>query len=145
MASFDKTQMLLYARGHRLAVIGTVGPHGAPTAALVGVAIGDSLEIVLDTVSTSRKHANLLRDPRACVTFSGPGEQTLQYEGVASVVSVGGEADLPWREIYYRAWPEGREHAAWPNIAYWRLAPRWARFSDYDRGPLIVEFNWDEG
>lgn len=76
--------LLRYMRGHRLAVVATSAADGSPQAALVGVGVSTALDIIFDTVSTSRKHANLVRDPRAAVTFSGPAEQTLQYEGSRS-------------------------------------------------------------
>jgi len=49
-------------RSHKLAVISTLGADGSPQAALVGVAVTDTFQIIFDTVSTSRKHANLVRD-----------------------------------------------------------------------------------
>ena len=135
----EKRTLLEYLRAHRLAVVSSVAPNGAPQSALVGVAVTDALEIVFDTTSVTRKHANLSQDSRAAVTFSGPGEQTLQLEGIAHPVSLDGEHDSSYRETYYQAWPSGRERRAWPNIVYWRIAPVWIRYSDYDRGPLIME------
>lgn len=137
----NRNELLFWMRSHRLAVVGTSGPDG-PQGALVGVAITDDLQIVFDTVSDSRKHANLARDPRAAVTISGPGEQTLQVEGRAHAVSATDQADSVWREAYYCAWPDGRDRLKWPKIAYWRIVPRWARFSDFDKGTLIVEFTF---
>jgi hypothetical protein len=75
-----------------------------PQSALVGVAVTGALEIVFDTTTVTRKHAN-----------------------------------SSYRETCYQAWPGGRDRRAWPNIAYWRIAPVWIRYSDYDRGPLIME------
>src|SRR4051812_41035711 len=117
--SFGKPEMLAYMRGHRLAVIATIGSDGGPQSALVGVGITPTLEIVFDTLSTTRKHANLERDSRIAVTFSGPGEQTLQYEGLAVPVSVSGAKDEGYRQAYYEAWPEGRQHMRWPSLVYW--------------------------
>src|SRR5437588_112515 len=105
--------MLAYMRGHKLVVVATIGPDGGPQSALVGVGITDALEVVFDTLSTTRKHANLERDSRIAVTFSGPGEQTLQYEGVALPAE-----DEVYREAYYAAWPDGRERARWKNLVY---------------------------
>jgi general stress protein 26 len=141
--SFDKAEMLEYMRGHRLAVIASIGADGEPQSALVGVGSTDGLEVVFDTLSTTRKHANLERDPRIAVTFSGPGEQTLQYEGIALPVSITSAEDQVYRQAYYEAWPEGRQHLLWRDLVYWRVEPRWARYSDYECGPLIVEFHWD--
>jgi len=139
MQTLTDAELLAWMRGHTLAVVATLGPAGEPQAALVGVGVTDAFQIVFDTVVTSRKHANLAADPRASVTFSGPAEQTLQWQGLAHPVSTTSDADAPWREVYYRAWPECRAHLAWPTLAYWRLDPLWLRFSDYDRGPLIFE------
>ena len=130
-------------RRHKLAVAATCGAHGGPQSALVGVGTTQALEVVFETLSTTRKHANLQRDPRIAVTFSGPDEQTLQYEGAVLPVSVTSAEDDVYREAYYDAWPEGRQRLNWPNLVYWRVTPRWARYSDYSRGPLIVEFHWN--
>src|ERR1700685_1964518 len=119
--------MLAYMRRHKLAVVATIGAGGAPQSALVGVGATQALEVVFDTLSTTRKHANLQRDHRIAVTFSGPGEQTLQYEGVALPVSVVSAEDEVYRQAYYEAWPEGRQHLQWQNLVYWRVVPRWAR------------------
>jgi hypothetical protein len=134
--------LVAYARLHKLAVVSTIGSRGEPQGALVGIGATDELDIVFDTVTTSRKHSNLVDDPRVAVTFDGPGEKTLQLEGLAVSLSTTGAADAEYREAYYLAWPDGRDRLLWRNIVYWRVSPRWARYSDYDRGPLIQEFHW---
>jgi hypothetical protein len=144
MNTITKTDLLAYIRGHKLAVVATINQHGAPEAALVGVAATDKHELIFDTVFSSRKHANLILRPRVAVTFVGPGEQTLQYEGLAFPISTSGSHDATYRETYYIAWPDGRERLNWEGLVYWGITPVWARYSDFDRGPLIAEFNWDE-
>ncbi len=108
MESFGKAEMLAYMRQHKLAVVATIGADGGPQSALVGVGTTDAMEIVFDTLSTTRKHANLQRDRRIAVTFSGPGEMTLQYEGLAALVTSSGHEGEVYREAYYEAWPDGR-------------------------------------
>ncbi len=144
MEAFSNIELLAYVRLHKLAVIATIGEDGAPQSALVGVGSTAELEIVFDTLSTTRKHRNLQRDPRIAVTFSGPGEKTAQIEGIAHPVSPGDAADAACLDAYYAAWPDGRERALWPNLVYWRIVPRWARYSDFDRGRLIAELHWPE-
>jgi pyridoxine/pyridoxamine 5'-phosphate oxidase len=138
----DEAMLLAYMRGHKLAVIATVDASLRPQSALMGVAVTDTLELVFDTLASSRKHANLLARPHAAATFSGPGERTLQFEGDAFAVSREGERSAVYREAYYSAWPDGRLRAAQPGIVYWAVKPRWARFCDFD-GPLIQEFRWE--
>lgn len=139
---FDKPELLAYMRDRKLAVVSTLGLDGEPQAALVAVATTDSFQVVFDAVSTSRKHGNLTQDRRAAITFSGPDEKTLQYEGLASPVTLDGRDDAVYREIYYAVWPDGRDRLSWPNLVYWRIDPTWARYSDFDAGPLIREFHW---
>jgi pyridoxamine 5'-phosphate oxidase-like protein len=139
----NRTELLSYMRSHKLVVIGTSGA-GSPQGALVGIGVADDLQVIFDTVSDSRKHQNLQRDSRVAVTFAGLGERTLQYEGRAIPVNATGMTDADYREIYFSAWPECRAHLVWPKIAYWRIEPGWARYSDYDRGPLIEVFTFEQ-
>jgi len=140
---FGKPDVLDYMRKHRLAVVSSCAADGAPQSALVGVATTDSMELIFDTVSSSRKHENLSRDRRVAVTFCGPNEKTLQLEGIALPVSTSGSDDAVYREVYYLAWPDGRDRLKWNNLSYWRILPCWARYSDFSLGPLIAEFRWD--
>ncbi|WP_082077265.1 pyridoxamine 5'-phosphate oxidase family protein [Bradyrhizobium sp. LTSPM299] len=53
-----RAEFLAFLRKHRLAVVSTVH-DGAPQAAVVGIAVTDELEIIFDTLTTSRKFTNL--------------------------------------------------------------------------------------
>jgi pyridoxine/pyridoxamine 5'-phosphate oxidase len=125
-----------FLRQHRFAVISTV-QDGAPQAALVGIAVTERLEIVFDTVTTSRKYANLVADPRVALVVGWDVGQTVQAEGVADLPS---GADLAaCKRTYFALWPDGRERERWPDIAYVRVRPRWLRFSDYGIAPPRIE------
>ena len=138
--TFSVADLLEYLRHSKLATVSTLGPDDSPQSALVGIGVTEDLRIIFDTVSTSRKHRNLLKDPRISVVVAGPNEQTLQYEGTAFPVPVSGSDGANLREAYYSSWPDGRSRLSWPNLSYWGILPMWARYSDYDRGPLIVHF-----
>ena len=56
---------------------------GTPQSALVGVAITPDLEIVFDTLKTTRKYANLVARPSCSFVLWWNGEQTVQFEGIA--------------------------------------------------------------
>lgn len=142
--NFERDALLAYMRSHRLAVVSTLGEHGEPQAALVGVAVARDGWVIFDTATRGRKHANLQRDPRIAVVFSGPGEKTLQLEGRAQPLSGSHTSDADLRAAYFRAWPEGQERALSGKIAFWCVVPHWAKFSDFDSGPLIEEFNWPQ-
>jgi Pyridoxamine 5'-phosphate oxidase len=136
----DLTGVLEFLRSQRYAVQVSVSQTGGPQAALVGYAVTERLELLFDTLQSSRKAGNLRRNPSiAMVVGGGVGdERTVQYEGEAVEVTA---ADEAVRRVYYAAWPDGPERANWPGLIYFRVRPRWIRYSDFDqRPPLIVEF-----
>jgi Pyridoxamine 5'-phosphate oxidase len=120
---------------HRLAVISTINPTW-PEAAVVGIAVTEDLDIIFDTLSTSRKYANLRADPRVALVIWHDAV-TVQIEGVADLPD-GADLDA-CKRVYFEAWPDGPEREKWPDIAYVRLRPRWIRFSDFGQTPARIE------
>jgi pyridoxine/pyridoxamine 5'-phosphate oxidase len=129
-------ELLTFLRQHRFAVVSTVH-NGAPQAALIGIAVTDAFDIVFDTVTTSRKYANLISDPRVALVVGWDYGRTLQIEGVADVLS-GDELDA-CKQVYFAMWPDGRERETWPDITYIRVRPRWLRYSDLSAAPPRIE------
>lgn len=125
----------------RLGVLSSVGPSGTPQSALVGIAVTENLEIVFDTVKTSRKYPNLIARPGCSFVFGWHGEQTVQYEGVAEELR---EPRLQqYQKVYFQAWPDGPARSSWPGIVYFVVRPKWIRYSDFDQNPpLIREFTF---
>ncbi|HET6413147.1 MAG TPA: pyridoxamine 5'-phosphate oxidase family protein [Anaeromyxobacter sp.] len=133
-------QLLAFLRRHRLAVEASVGPGGAPQAALVGFAVSDAFEIVFDTLTGSRKYRNLCADHRIALVVGWDEEITAQIEGVADFP--GGDDLERVRECYFAVYPDGRERLAWPGITHVRVRPTWIRYSDYGTPTeSIVEFS----
>jgi general stress protein 26 len=126
-----------FMRGHLLAVVSSIGPRGGPQSALMGIAVTDELEIVFDTVRSSRKYANLQANPAAAFVIGWTGERTLQYEGVAE--ELGGEELRRCQEVYFAVWPDGEERKNGPDICYFLVKPQWIRFSDYGQSPPFIE------
>jgi len=134
----DRTELHRFMAQHKLGVVSSLGPDGAPQSALVGIATTPDIEIVFDTVRSTRKYANLVARPRCSVVAGWSSEQTVQLEGVAEELS-GRELDR-LRPIYFEAWPDGPARMSWSGITYFVIRPRWIRYSDFGRSPpLIVE------
>ena len=138
----DVGQLRAYLRGYRLGVLGSLSPQGEPQAALVGYAVTDELEILFDTVRTSRKHRNMMANPQVSFTFGNTApaevdERTAQYEGLAEELA-GATLDR-LRPIYLATWPECAIHQQWPDICWFVLRPRWIRYTAYDP-PLTQEW-----
>jgi pyridoxine/pyridoxamine 5'-phosphate oxidase len=128
----------------RYGVLGTIGESGTPQTALVGIAVSGDLEIVFDTVKSSRKYPNLIAWPACSFSIGWEGEQTIQYEGEAR--ELGGDEVEKYQKTYFQAWPDGPARMSWPGIVYFVVRPRWIRYSDFDqRPPLIQEFSFPVG
>jgi pyridoxine/pyridoxamine 5'-phosphate oxidase len=125
----------------KLGVLGTVAPSGSPQAALVGIAVTPELEIVFDTVKSSRKYANLVARAACSFVVGWAGGQTVQYEGDAQELA---PLELErYQQVYFKAWPDGPARMAWPGIVYFVVRPAWIRCSDFDQNPpLIREFTF---
>jgi general stress protein 26 len=138
-----RRQLLEFMRNHSYAVQASVSSTGAPQAAVIGIAVTNALEIVFDSVDSSRKVKNLLVDPRIALVIGGwtPGdERTLQYEGMVDRPQ-GSELQL-LKETYYAKFPTGRDRLCWPGLIYLRVRPTWVRYSDFNRNPpTIVELD----
>jgi pyridoxine/pyridoxamine 5'-phosphate oxidase len=124
-------------RQHRYGVVSSISRSGTPQSALVGIATTPELEIVFDTVKTSRKYPNLIERSSCSFVVGWSGEQTVQFEGIAEEPA--GAELKRCQKIYFAVWPEGREHLNWPGIAYFVVRPRWIRYSDYDQSPPLIE------
>ncbi|MFD9218530.1 pyridoxamine 5'-phosphate oxidase family protein [Streptomyces sp. NPDC060064] len=133
-----RDELLWFLRRYKLAVQATVTPDGAPQAAVVGFAVTDELEIVFDTVETTRKCFNLRTDPRIALVIGWDDAVTAQIEGVADFPT-GSELER-LQQCYFAAYPDGRDRLAWPGITHVRVRPTWVRYSDFTQDPPhIVE------
>ena len=126
---------------HRLAVVSTKSVRETPQSALVGIAVSRNLEIYFDTVDTTRKIANIRRNPDVSLVIGWENEQTLQYEGVADEPKA--DELLALKAIYFETWPDGPERQAWQGITYCRVRPTWLRFSSFIEPQLIEEMQFD--
>jgi|SRR5579871_2886067 len=127
MLSRDEIQSFINTQ--RYGVIATNSPSGAPQSAVVGLAASMALELVFDTLETTRKIVNLKANPyiSAVIGFSDDG--TLQYEGLADQPS--GEDLARIQQLYFGVFPDGPARLKWPGIRYVRIRPSWLRFTSY--------------
>jgi hypothetical protein len=137
----DRAAIYSFMTQFRYGVISSTSSKGTPQSALVGIAVTQYLEIVFDTVKSSRKYPNLIERPTCSFVVGWGGEQTVQFEGVAIEPE---DTELERvQEAYFAVWPDGPERVLWPTIAYFMVQPRWIRFSDFDQiPPLIVEIDF---
>ncbi len=126
-----------FIKQHTLAVISSVSKDQKPEAALIGFAISKDLEIVFDTVKTSRKYQNIIQNPNLALVIGWDNETTLQYEGIATELT--GTKGDNLKEIYFNVFKDGRERAdTWPHIVHFKITPKWLRYSNFNV-PVVVE------
>lgn len=133
----DRAVIYAFMAQHRYGVVSSISAQGTSQSALVGIATTPELQIVFDTVKTSRKYPNLIERPRCSFVVGWSGEQTIQFEGVAEEPT--GAALKSYQQVYFATWPDGPSRMNWPGIAYFVVHPRWIRYSDYDQSPPLIE------
>ena len=133
-----RSELLAFLQKHRLGVLSTVSPSGDPEAAVVGIAVTDRLEIVFDTLDSTRKCENLRRRNKIAFVIGWDEEITVQCEGIADEPK-GTELDR-LQKIYFGVYPDGPARLTWKGITYFRVRLVWARYSDFNSPGEIVEF-----
>ncbi|HEY1803349.1 MAG TPA: pyridoxamine 5'-phosphate oxidase family protein [Terracidiphilus sp.] len=134
----DNAALHAFMARFRYGVLSSTSRAGSPQSALVGIATTPELEIVFDTVKSSRKYPNLIERPSCSFLIGGwDSEQTVQFEGIAREPE--GEELRRYQEAYFAVWTDGPARMSWPGIAYFVVRPRWIRFSDFDQRPPLIE------
>ena len=133
-----KRQLVEFISHHRLATLASLGPDGAPQAALMNIAVTQDLEVVFETTSQTRKFINLERDSRVALVIGWSGQETLQYEGRA-IRPDGRRRDMA-RDAFVAAFPAKTADEHWPSNAYFLVTPHWLRFSSYYRPRFVEEY-----
>jgi hypothetical protein len=133
----DKSSLHTFMAEHRYGVVSSISATGTPQSALVGIAVTDQLEIIFDTLRSTRKYRNLIARPACSVVLGFPGEKTLQLEGNA--MEPDGAERTRYQEAYFSAWPDGRDRIGWKGMTYLVVKPTWMRFSDFDKRPPLIE------
>ena len=131
-----KSDLFDFFRKHRYAVVSSISGTGAPQSAVVGIGVSRDLEIVFDTLNTTRKYRNLMANPAAAVAL-WTGEATAQLEGIAHEPEAA-ERDR-YREIYFETWPDGRDRLHWSGLTHLVIRPTWIRYTDFDRSPPEIQ------
>lgn len=136
----EKKALYDFMRARRFGVMSSVTAQRTPQAALVFYAVTPQFELLFDTTDATRKFANLRANPNIAFVIGWDGSETVQYEGIADEPH-GAERERLLK-IYLEAFPDGEARQEWPGITYFRVRPRWIRFSSYYRPRSITEFSF---
>jgi pyridoxine/pyridoxamine 5'-phosphate oxidase len=143
MAEIARAQILDFLKTKKFGVVASISPEGKPQSAVVGIAVTDDLEILFDTLTTTRKIRNLRRARSVSMVVGWDRDEiTVQIDGIADEPHGAELARL--KETYFASHPGGREREGWPNITWVRIRPQWLRYSDFSFGGTVVEFTRDQ-
>jgi general stress protein 26 len=130
-------EVFKFLDAEKLGVLATARSDGSPEAALMGVVATEELELIFDTVKSSRKYPNLKSNPRVAFVIGCTSEITVQYEGIAEELE--GEALAKYKKIYFAKFTDGPARECWPGIVYFAVRPRWVRYCDYNPETRRIE------
>ncbi len=117
----DREAIHLFMTTHRYGVVSSVSKSGGPQSALVGIATTPELEIIFDTLKSTRKYPNLIAHPACSFVVGWGGEQTVQFEGIA-VEAKGAELERCLK-AYFAVWTDGPARMNWPGITHFVVKP----------------------
>jgi uncharacterized pyridoxamine 5'-phosphate oxidase family protein len=130
-------EVFRFMDSEKYGVLTTATNSGQPEAALVGFAVTPDLEVIFDTVRSSRKYPNLKENPRVAFVAGCTTEITVQYEGEAEELE--GVTLAKYKPIYFQKFTDGLERESWAGIVYFVVRPRWVRYCDYNPGKQRIE------
>lgn len=137
----DEKVILNFLRKHNLAVISSVNPLGNPESAVLEFSQTDDLEIIFDTFSTYRKYKNILNHPRVSFSIGWDDDITVQYEGIA--VELLGAELKEYQDIHITKLPKAKKFVGMDVIRYFKVIPKWIRYSDLSVNPWnVFEINY---
>lgn len=130
-------EVFQFMDNEKLGVLTTATNSGQPESALMGFAVTPELEIIFDTVRSSRKYPNLKANPRVAWVVGCTTEVTVQYEGEAEELE--GAALAKYKPIYFQKFPDGRARENWAGMTYFVVRPKWVRYCDYNPGSRRID------
>src|SRR3989344_9398700 len=125
-----------FIKKHTIGVVSTVTPDNKPESAVVEFGETDSLEIIFDTLSESRKYKNVQTNNNVAFVIGWDEDVTVQYEGKA--FELNGEELTKYKKIFFKKLPHARKWEKVKGIKFFKIVPNWIRYSDLRKHPWDV-------
>ena len=137
MNSEDKKFVYDFIHKHKIGVVSTVHQNNTSESAVVEFAETEDLEIIFDTLHPSyRKYKNLKNNPSISFVIGWDEDKTVQYEGIATEIE--GDEKEQAKQVYFKKNPEAEKWDSNPEIKYFKVTPKWVRYSDYSQKPYKI-------
>ncbi len=135
--ALNKKIVFDFIKQHHLAVLSTVSGDMLPEASVVGFDIEQKnadFEIRFVTFDSSRKHANLKRNPRVAMVIGWDHGKTIQIEGEAFEVTDSEDVkEIEWKNL--EKMPTVAKYINPERAVFYKIIPKSLRYSDYSTEP----------
>lgn len=121
-----------------LAVLASVGSNDMPEAAVMEFAQTENLELIFDTINTTRKYLNLKKNPKIAFVIGWDEGTTVQYEGIAEELH--GKKLIAYKKIMFAKNLSFQSWEHLPGMTYFKVTPRWIRYSAMNQLPWKITF-----
>jgi hypothetical protein len=116
-----------FLRQHRYAVISSLAANNTPESALIGIAVSANLEIIFDTLKSSRKYP--ISSPIRIALSSSAGKTNQLSNSRAGAHQPRGPDLAHDQKIYFETWPDG---PAGLGPVSSTSSSAWLRYSDFN-------------
>jgi pyridoxine/pyridoxamine 5'-phosphate oxidase len=125
---------------HDLTVVSTVSDDAVPESAVVEFGVYGNLNVVIDTLTTSRKYKNLQTNTEVALVIGWDKDITVQVNASAHLLD--GDELTDAKQSYFAKNPRAKKWDGRDDIVYFGFKPKWIRYSDVSQSPWqIEEFN----
>ena len=141
--SEKKEKILNFIKFCEFGVVSTLDPGSlTPESAVVAISQTDNLEIIFASFSGTRKNHNLEKNKNVSIVigWDNANKTTVQLEGVAHLLKGDERALLAERHCIKN--PESRKYLHDSRQHYFKIIPRWIRYSNFSVNPQEV---WELG
>jgi nitroimidazol reductase NimA-like FMN-containing flavoprotein (pyridoxamine 5'-phosphate oxidase superfamily) len=129
-----KAELIEYISARNFAVISTISEDFPESAA---IEFGnDGLTLIFDTSNTSRKFQNIQQSPKVSVVIGWEDERTVQYEGLATLLS--GKELSRLKQVYFKKSPDAQKWEHTEGNVYFKVDPVWIRYTDLNVDPWAI-------
>lgn len=135
----DKILYFLKNRSLLLCTVATVSQTGKPENALVGYAVTDKLQIIINTSYKTRKWNNIKENKYVSLVFGfGFDELNLQYEGIAELLDLENPEYTKSEEFFFSQNPDAKKYKS-DTTRLIKITPLWLRLTDTTVNPPKIE------
>jgi general stress protein 26 len=140
MTEEQKQKILKVLHENEFGVVATFPTEedGSPESAVVAISQTPDLEIIFGSFSSSRKNANIKNNAKVSVVvgWDKHAKITVQVEGVAYLVTNTERSLLEAAHCIKN--PESEKFKNDSRQEYFKIIPRWIRYSDFSKDPQEV-------